>query len=395
MTEPLDLVIDFDRLHPGDGPAREAGRLLVGGGRVVDVVGRDATVPDGVRVVAGRTVVPGLINAHVHLESDAGPDAVAAVAGTSVPRRAVAAAARAEASLRAGVTAVRDLGSSERIAVEVGRAIADGVVSGPTVVAAGRAICMTGGHGWFIGRQANGPWDVRTAVREQLADGAGCIKFIATGGVLTPGAIPGRDQLTAEELTAGVDEAHRHGLRAAAHAIGTTGIHNAVRAGIDSIEHGHLIDATGIGLMLEHGTALVPTLAALWNIVEAGEEGGMPASVLGKARAIAETARDNLQAAVDAGVRVVAGSDAGTPYNPHHRFDHELDLLQSLLGFGPEAALRAATADAADLLGLESGRLRPGAPADLLVLDHDLADPGALRDPRVVVKAGVVVGTSR
>lgn len=390
-----DLVIDFETLHPVSGPSRGPGRLLIADGRIEAVVDSDAAVPDGVRVLTGRTVIPGLINAHVHLEMAPGPDSAGAVRTSTPTERAVLASVQAGLSVRSGVTTVRDLGSSHKIAVEIGRAAGTGLIQGPEVVAAGRVICMQGGHGWFIGRQANGPWDVRTAVREQLSDGARCIKFIATGGVLTPGAIPGREQLTFDELAAGVDEAHRHGLGVAAHAIGTTGIQNAVRAGVDSIEHGHLIDAEGIRLMLEHGTALVPTLAALWCIVEAGRDperaAGMPESVISKAESIASTAQENLQAAVDAGVRIVAGSDAGTPFNPHDRFDHELDLLQRMLGLTPEQALRAATLDAAELLGSPAGRIEPGAPADLLLLDHDLEAPAAFRDPQTVIRAGQIV----
>ena len=386
-----DLVIDFESLHPVTGPTRGPGRLLIADGRVEAVLERNAAVPDRVEVRTGRCVVPGLINAHVHLEMAPGPDSAGAVATSTPTQRAVLASVQAGLSVRSGVTTVRDLGSSHAIAVEIGRAAQAGLIEGPDVIAAGRAICMEGGHGWFIGRQANGPWDVRTAVREQLSEGARCIKFIATGGVLTPGAIPGREQLTLDELAAGVDEAHRHGLSVAAHAIGTTGIRNAVRAGVDSIEHGHLIDAEGISLMLEHGTVLVPTLAALWCIVEAGAEAGMPDSVLSKAESIAATARDNLQAATDAGVRIVAGSDAGTPFNPHDRFDHELDLLQQMLGLTPAQALRAATLDAAELLGSPAGRIEPRAPADLLILDHDLDAPAAFRDPQTVIRAGRVV----
>lgn len=387
-----DLVIDFDSLHPVTGPTRGPGRLLIADGLVEAVLEPNAAVPDGVEVLTGRSVVPGLINAHVHLEMAPGPDSAGAVRTSTPTQRAVLASVQAGLTVRSGVTTVRDLGSSHKIAVEIGQAARTELIQGPDAIAAGRAICMQGGHGWFIGRQANGPWEVRTAVREQLSEGARCIKFIATGGVLTPGAIPGREQLTFDELAAGVDEAHRHGLSVAAHAIGTTGIRNAVRAGVDSIEHGHLIDAEGIALMLEHGTALVPTLAALWCIVEAGTEAGMPDSVLTKAEAIAASARDNLQAAVDAGVRIVAGSDAGTPFNPHDRFDHELDLLQEMLGLSAEQALRAATLDAAELLGSPAGRIEPGAPADLLIFDNDLDAPDAFSNPQTVIRAGRVLG---
>jgi imidazolonepropionase-like amidohydrolase len=286
---------------------------------------------------------------------------------------------------------MRDLGSTERLAIDTRDAIAAGSIPGPNVVAAGRAICMTGGHGWFIGRQADGEWDVRKAVREQLRDGATCIKFIATGGVLTKGAVPGIEQLCEDELRAGIEEAHKHGLRCAAHAIGAGGIKNALRAGIDSIEHGHLIDDEGIALLVERGARIVPTLAAVRCILESGDDAGMPDYVLRKAREIAEHAEGNLRRARAAGARFAGGSDAGTPFNGHDAYAYELELMQSMLGMSPREALRVATIDAAELLGLERGRLEPGDVADLVVLARDIDDdPHAFRNPVVVVKDGTI-----
>lgn len=162
-----------------------------------------------------------------------------------------------------------------------------------------------------------------------------------------------------------MEEAHRHGMRCAAHAIGTAGIINAVRAGVDSVEHGHLIDAEGIKLMLDRGTFLVPTLAAVRGIVDAPAGAGIPASVLSKANALAGEAERNLHRARDAGVRVAGGSDAGTPFNFHDRYARELRLMQTMLDMTPAEVLRAATVDAAALLGLDRGTLGPGDVADL------------------------------
>ena len=143
--------------------------------------------------------------------------------------------------------------------------------------AAGAVLCMTGGHGWPIGRAVDSPWDARKAVREQMWAGADCIKLIATGGVLTKGAVPGNAQLTPDELAAAIDEAHRHGLRVAAHAIGTQGIKNALRAGIDSIEHGTMLDDEAIALFKERGVYLVPTLSAPTCILAHLEDGASAA----------------------------------------------------------------------------------------------------------------------
>ncbi|MBD5636130.1 MAG: amidohydrolase family protein, partial [Candidatus Eremiobacteraeota bacterium] len=166
---------------------------------------------------------------------------------------------------------------------------------------------------------------------------------------------------------------------------------NALRAGIDSIEHGHLLDDEAIALFIERGTYLVPTLAAIACIVEGGEDAGMPDFVLRKARDIAGHAEENLRRARAAGVRFAGGSDAGTPFNYHDGYAYELELMQSMLGMSAREALHASTVGAADLLGLERGTLAPGAHADLVLLAHDIAsDARPYREPLAVIKNGAV-----
>src|SRR5581483_4592753 len=234
--------------------------------------------------------------------------------------------------VKAGITTIRDVGSSNRIAPDVREAIEEGRISGPRMRTAGAALCMTGGHGWPIGRAVDSPWDARKAVREQMWAGADCIKLIATGGVLTKGAVPGNPQLTPDELSAAIDEAHSHGLRVAAHAIGTQGIKNALNAGIDSIEHGTMLDDECIDLMKRRGVFLVPTLSAPTCILAHLDEGHQPKYVADKARALNEVMLTNLRRAFDAGVRVAGGSDAGTPYNYHEDYAQEIELMWALLG---------------------------------------------------------------
>ena len=180
-------------------------------------------------------------------------------------------------------------------------------------------------------------------------------------------------------------------MKTASHAIGTEGIKNALRAGIDSIEHGHLIDDEGITLLIERRAALVPTLAAIDRIVTAGADVGMPAFVLEKARAIAEVAVANLRRARDAGARFVAGSDAGTPFNRHEDFAHELELMQRWLGMSAREVIRAATHDAGKLLDVDRGTLEAGARADIVLLPSDPdGDARPFRDPIAVIKDGVI-----
>jgi imidazolonepropionase-like amidohydrolase len=228
-------------------------------------------------------------------------------------------------------------------------------------------------------------------VREHRKAGADCIKLIATGGVLTKGAVPGLDQLTEEEMRAAIVEARTHGMRVAAHAIGTSGIKNALRAGVDSIEHGHLLDDEAIELFKARGAYLVPTIAAVSCIYENAASGGQPAYVVRKATELYERMRENVTRAWRAGVTIAGGSDAGTPYNFHQNYAYEVELMVGVLGMTPQQALTAATSTAAALLGVEAGTLTEGARADLLLLRADAAqDIRALRDPQAVIKGGTV-----
>ncbi|HEY0615812.1 MAG TPA: amidohydrolase family protein [Candidatus Elarobacter sp.] len=369
---------------------REKVAIVLADGRIETI--SDAADIDAERVFEAAAVVPGLINCHVHLDMSGEPDSSTFFLIRTSAERTLDAARNARLSLEAGVTSVRDLGAESTNAIVLRDAIARGEHVGPAIIPAGRALCMTGGHGWFLNsRETDGPWDARKAVREQRKAGASCIKLIATGGVLTKGAVPGQDQLTEEEMRAAVTEAHTHEMRVAAHAIGTSGIKNALRAGVDSIEHGHLLDDEAIELFKQRGAYLVPTLAAVWRIYENIHGGAQPDYVVRKASEIYQKAGDNIRKAYRAGVKIAGGSDAGTPYNRHEDYAYEVELMSTALGMTSQQAITAATATAAELLGVEAGILSPGRPADLLLLDRDPgADVRALRDPRVVIKAGSV-----
>jgi imidazolonepropionase-like amidohydrolase len=363
----------------------------------VDIV-IDNGIVTGLRAASGqsdaeaRCVTPGLVNAHAHLEMSGEPDTMSAITSSTAGQRMVRAVANARKSLHGGVTTIRDLGSSNAIGQDVRDGVNAGSIEGPRIRSAGAVLCMTGGHGWPVGRAVDSPWDARKAVREQLWAGADCIKLIATGGVLTRGAVPGNAQLTPDELTAAVEEAHRHGLRVAAHAIGAQGIKNALRAGVDSIEHGHMLDDEALALFKERGTYLVPTLSAPTCILAHLEEGHQPAFITDKARTVSEAMLINIRRAFENGVRIAGGSDAGTPYNLHEDYALEVELMWSLLGMTPQQALHAATAVAAELLGLHHGIIAIGEPADLLLLDGDVGqDIRALQRRQAVMKAGAFI----
>jgi imidazolonepropionase-like amidohydrolase len=387
---PDPVVLRAPRLLDGTGarPVADAA-VLIRDGRIVHA-GPAAELPASaagveVREFPGGTLLPGLVDVHVHLVASAGPD-LAADIPRSEAERTLAAIRNARRQLDAGVTLVRDLGAPGAEVVAVARAIEAGTVEGPLTLAAGPAVTMTGGHIPYLGRIADGPDAMRVAVRANLALGARCIKVVATGGVLTMGIDPREPAYTQPELDALVDEAHRLGLTVAAHAIGEGGVAAALRAGVDSVEHGMFLDDASIELFLATGARYSPTFCAPHGIL-AGPS--VPDWIKDRARPAAEAQGASLRAAVKAGVPVVTGTDAGTPDNPHGGVAREVAFMVEA-GMDVLAAVRAATAEAADLLGeRDRGVLREGAHADVLVADGDVAaDVGALRRPAAVFQAG-------
>jgi imidazolonepropionase-like amidohydrolase len=370
--------------------------VRVAGDRIVEVTSDEPRTPsDATRIdAADATLLPGLIDCHVHFAMSGGPDWLTEMKepyATSCWRAAV----HARNTLHAGFTTVRTLGGRDGADPALRDAQASGLVEGPRIVATNLVICMTGGHGAWIGREADGPEDVRKAVREQLKAGADCIKLIATGGVMTPGVEPGAQQLTDEELSAGVEEAHKAGRRAAAHAHGSAGINAAVRAGIDSIEHGSFMTDESIDLMKQHGTFFSVTLCSSEGFFNA-PPGSVAEWAMAKATRVRAAMDDSFRRAYAAGVRLVLGTDAGTPYNRHGDNAREMALMVKL-GAEPLDALRAGTRNGAELLGKldEIGTIEAGKLADLVLCRGDaVADVGRLCSPdnvRLVVQGGRVV----
>jgi imidazolonepropionase-like amidohydrolase len=372
----------------------EDGAVLVEDGRIA-LVGPTRDLPSNVEVVdlGDATLLPGLIDAHVHLVWSASAEPHEVVERESRALTVLRCAANIGLHLRAGVTTVRDVGATDGLSVDVARAVELGVISGPRVVAAGRAIAMTGGHGWFIGREADGAEAVRRATREELKAGATCIKLMASGGVYGHSEEPGSPQLTVEEMKAGVEEAHKAGRRVAAHAYSAEAINNALDAGVDSIEHGSFIDRTTAERMREQGTYLVPTLSVYQAMSDKGPELGAPEYVRRKTAEVLEASREAFRLAHEVGVPIAAGTDCGAPGHPHGTLPEELRLMVEADAV-PAEALRYGTSAAADLLGLaeEVGTLEPGKRADLLAVGGDpLRDIRALRNVWLVLRDGAEV----
>jgi imidazolonepropionase-like amidohydrolase len=369
-------------------------------------VGKALDAPRGAEVidVAGRTLMPGLIDSHVHLCSNGDPDIMRMI---QYPMGMLQLFGYRNAlnELEAGFTTVRDMGAPHGFALSLKQAVQTGVVRGPRIVAPGKVISMTGGHADFhlasgvsytgMSRIADGVADCRRAAREQLRDGADFVKICSSGGVMSPTDPVDTPQFTPEEIEAMVYEAACVGRIVASHAHGATGIKNAVLAGVKTIEHGSLVDDEAVKLMAQRGCFHVPTLVAGWNIVQHGKDAGIPAYAVDKAEEIAHEVRKNAMRSHRGGVKVAMGTDAGTPFNRHGANAQEIIHLVEA-GFSPMEAIVAATRTGSECLGLEKqvGTLEPGKLADLIVVEGDpLEDVKVLGDKAnilLVFKGGVV-----
>jgi imidazolonepropionase-like amidohydrolase len=389
------LVLSGARIIDGTGTEPVRGRSVVVENGVITAVVDDARAPRGRGMdLAGYTLLPGLINCHVHLCFGAEADPVRPIREEPLALTAIKALLRARETARAGVTTVRDLGGREYVEIAARRAIQEGLIDGPRILAAGRPVCMTGGHGHWLGREADGPDDARKAVREQLKAGADVIKIIATGGVMTPGVEPGSPQMTLEEMRAAIEEARKAGRRTAAHAMAATGISEAIDAGITSIEHGVFLTEEIVAHMRRDGTFLVPTLNAPTAIAAGGLAAGIPAFMVRKSEQVVPAHVASFQLAHRAGVRIAAGADSGTPLNFHGSLLPELALMVKY-GMTPLEAIRSATVTAAECLGLGEviGRVAPGYAADLIAVAGDPAERiEALGDLKLVLVNGRVIG---
>jgi imidazolonepropionase-like amidohydrolase len=293
------------------------------------------------------------------------------------------------------VTTVRCVGTPANVDLVLRDAIRENRILGPRIVGAGKTIAMTGGHGYPMAIEADGVDAVVAAVRTQIKAGADVIKLMVTGGVLTPGGIPGTPQLLRSEIEAAINVAHRAGRKVCGHAEGAEGVRDAIEAGIDSIEHGYFdADDPLFAQMKTNPTRVVPTLVAYAAIVE--QRDLVPRESLANAERAIERHRESFRFAVAAGAPIAMGSDAGTPGNPHGRNWREIEHMVAQ-GMTPVAALRASTVDAASLLGRDDiGWIRPGYAADLVAVHGDpLADILALsrvarvwKDGRAISLAG-------
>jgi imidazolonepropionase-like amidohydrolase len=379
--------------------------ILVEGGRIKAVLPPDAPIPAGATLVdlSDATVLPGLIDSHVHLTSDPDTRFWEEAVDTSEYQSLVG-AKNARLTVRAGFTTVRDLGSARLSAFALRDAINKGFVPGPRILAAGPAISIIGGHGDVSGfrpevvqalspgNTCTGPTECAERVREASRAGADVIKITATGGVLSQQARGLGLHFTTAEVKAIVDTANSLGLKIAAHAHGDDGIRGAAAAGVASIEHGTYASPETLKVMKANGTWMVPTLAALTGLSERIGTGAFTPPVIAKARQVLEVWGQQIQLSRQAGVNIAFGTDAGVI--EHGRNAEEFALLVGKGGMTQRAALVSATTGAAELLGLldQIGTITPGKSADIIAVSGDpLTDPASLLKMRFVMASGRMI----
>jgi len=395
-------------IHPGrlldvkTGELRTNQAILVEGDKIVQI---GAT--NEVKMAAGDTTIdlpdatllPGLIDAHTHLTMDLNSLGYPGL-GISTAREALHGARNAKRTLEAGFTTVRNVGAHDYADIALRDAINDGDVIGPRMDASGPALGITGGHcdsnllppafHFFGDGVADGVEAVQHKVREVIKYGADVIKICATGGVLSKGDDPNASQFTLEEMKAIVADAHRLGRKVAAHAHGAEGVRWASEAGVDSVEHGHLMDDAAIAALKKNGTYLVPTLFLTEYMQQNMDRSDVPEFSKQKMRWIASAAQQNVKKAFDAGVKIAFGTDAAV--YPHGLNAGEFHVYVKL-GMTPLAAIQTATINAADLLGWSKqiGSIEPGKWADMVAVDGDpTKDVTTLEHVKFVMKGGTV-----
>lgn len=389
------FILDGDP-HGYAGP----GGLLLDEGRIV-AAGSSVTTSSAANTpqldLQGRSVLPGMIDCHVHLAWSAGPTPVETLIKelrdpTSLALRV---AANAVSTLHRGVTTVRDLGGPSETLFALRSAVADGRLMGPRILASGHVITRRSGHCHFVGRWARGPEEVRRAAARQAAAGADAIKIMVTGGVHTPGTSPMDVQYDRATISAAVETAHVAGIPATCHATNRLGLARALAAGVDSVQHGGPLTKGQARIMAAQRVRLTPTLSTRHALEVFGADPRIPRAIAEKAMLAGPRRWQGLRDAIGAGVTIAAGTDAGTTYVPHGSMATEVRLLSTVGGMSPRAAIATATWNAAQEVGMSGrlGTLSSGSLADLIVVDGDpVADLSTLERIMLVIRDGIPAG---
>jgi imidazolonepropionase-like amidohydrolase len=399
-------IIKADRILTG--PQEETldrHQVEIEDGKIKSVKQSPAELPADAHIIdlGHRTILPGLIDCHIHAGLDGSIDLEKTLLEL-FPFHVLKAGLNVRRDLEAGFTTLRSMGDKGYLDIGLKLAIENGVMTGPRMVTCGHAITITGGHADMhfppdvpvyqgFGVVADGPDEVRRAARQQIRFGADLVKLMATGGVLSGADEPGSQQLSLAEMQVAVEEAKKAEKTVAAHAQGNSGIKDAIRAGVNSVEHGFYLDEESLQMLLDTDTYLCPVHQALKRLCERGQESGLPDYAYRKAKLVEEAAVRSLQMAIKAGVKMVIGTDAGTAFNPHGENAEELELFVKN-GMSTRNALASATTIASELLGMADkiGTLTPGKFADVIAVEGDpLEDITVLKKVDFVMKGGAVV----
>lgn len=341
-------------------------------------------------VIEVNTITPGFFNCHVHILYPVGFDSKKEF---SLIEKIFYAQKHCKEYLQSGVTFIRVVGTEENYDLQIKEAIENHVIEGPHMYCAGKMICMTGGHGWQEGIEADGKDACLKVVRTQLKAGVDLIKMMATGGVMTKGVEPGNAQFNIDEMKIMVEEAHKARRKTATHAQGLQGIKNALYAGVDSIEHGCFLDDECLELMKQQNTFLVPTLCAPQCIIDKGVENGVAKYAVDKTLKVKDAHVESVKKAYDKGIQIALGTDAGTPFNYHSNTAYEMELL-SKLNIPNTDILKIATINSAKCVGVEKdyGSIEVGKQADLVCLNENpLENISNVRKINRVIQSGKIV----
>jgi imidazolonepropionase-like amidohydrolase len=375
--------------------------VVVRGNQIVTLTKQQAIANQSDYLVVdlkGKTLLPGMMDMHVHLSGNADDNFLAAQ-NDSIPRQTIKAVKNANKTLMAGFTTVRDLGASGYSVIATRDGVNNGDIIGPRIWAVGHAISVTGGHcdDNFSAPEkhakaqgvADGPWAVRAKVRENIKYGANAIKICATGGVFSKGTKVGIQQLSDEEIKAAVEEAHMQGLVIAAHAHGTEGIKASIKAGVDSIEHCSFMDKEAIDMAIKAGTYLSCDIYNTEYTLAYGAANGVPEENINKEKLVSKAQRDSFRQGVKAGAKMVFGSDAAI--YPHGDNGKQFSRMVTF-GMTPVQALQAATLNSAALLKQDNlGQIKVGFLADIIAVDGDpLTNIGLMENVSFVMKDGVI-----
>jgi imidazolonepropionase-like amidohydrolase len=392
----MATVIEGGRLFTAvDETIIEKGIVVIGDdGRIV-AAGEAGTIkaPAGSHRIdaSGGTILPGLIDMHAHVLAGTDAESREGLTVNTITDQTIRALDNARWCVLAGITTVRDAGARSNGIFRIKKAIDEGSAVGPRIFASGQAIAMTGGHGWNgVAVEADGADEVRKVSRQQLKSGAECVKLMATGGAGTAGERVDDLQLTVDEMRAACEEAHKKGKHVFAHVTNSQGTIEAIEAGVDSIEHGLIQNDEAIDAMVSSGAYLCPTLEAYERIVRLGPSAGYYDYMVPKALSVLEPHRESFKRALNAGVKIIAGTDAGGHFWPLGDLADEI-ARQVEFGMSEQASIISATRTAAECLGLadQVGSLALGSWGDVLVVGgNPFEDIGALKNPIAVIKGG-------